>query len=323
MQCILFDLTSFPLGDTIAFTGAIRNVKHYFGNKIDIHVSTAFPRIFTDNTDINASECPSKVHVIVPRYPDISTANQANIHLIEAYVNYVGEVLECHIPICTTRPKITVYDHNMSRSILRDHYSYNGKYWIVCCGGKYDYTIKWTDPTLFESIGQYLLDENRIGVQVGVKSPHYFHPPIPNVLDMVGKTTLDQLITLAYHSQGIICSSTSLVHLAAALNKPCIVLAGGREPLPWQYYGGHAVLSTVGQLPCCRTGGCWKHRCFIPTKDLYPKLDQLCPYQTTIDNKVQQWQMPGDTFPIAKCMKYNPSQITQLIEQIELQPNES
>ena len=43
-------------------------------------------------------------------------------------------------------------------------------------------------------------------------------------------------------------------------NRPCVVVAGGREPPGWEAYPHHQFLHTVGALPCCDNGGCWKSR---------------------------------------------------------------
>jgi hypothetical protein len=39
------------------------------------------------------------------------------------------------------------------------------------------------------------------------------------------------------------------------------VVAGGRESPHWEAYPQHQFLHTVGALPCCDQGGCWKSRC--------------------------------------------------------------
>lgn len=39
-----------------------------------------------------------------------------------------------------------------------------------------------------------------------------------------------------------------------------MVVAGGREPPHWEAYPGHQFIHTVGALPCCLEGGCWKSR---------------------------------------------------------------
>src|SRR3990167_4472300 len=46
------------------------------------------------------------------------------------------------------------------------------------------------------------------------------------------------------------------MHLSGGLNKPCIVVAGAREPVHFTRYPGHAYLATDGMLPCA-TKACW------------------------------------------------------------------
>jgi len=64
------------------------------------------------------------------------------------------------------------------------------------------------------------------------------------------------------------------MHLAAAVeckhggpaNRPCVVVAGGREPPSWEAYPTQQFLHTIGRLPCCAEGGCWRSRS-VPLAD--------------------------------------------------------
>jgi len=82
------------------------------------------------------------------------------------------------------------------------------------------------------------------------------------------------VIRLIHHAEGVICPVTFAMHVAAALHKPCVVTADGREPWWWEgyinspdrHFGDHCAavsvphrfLHTIGALDCCQTGGCWK-----------------------------------------------------------------
>ena len=96
----------------------------------------------------------------------------------------------------------------------------------------------------------------------------HYHPALKGVIDLRERTDLRQLVRLVYHSQGVLCPVTSLMHLAAAvpvkeggpLNRPCVVVAGGREPSHWEAYPHHQFIHTCGALLCCDNGGCWKAR---------------------------------------------------------------
>jgi hypothetical protein len=43
-------------------------------------------------------------------------------------------------------------------------------------------------------------------------------------------------------------------------------VAGGREPTQWEAYPHHQFIHTIGALPCCESGGCWKARA-VPLGD--------------------------------------------------------
>lgn len=73
---------------------------------------------------------------------------------------------------------------------------------------------------------------------------------------------------MMHHAAGVICPVTMHMHLCAAVEtpkgrpplRPCVVVAGGREPPHWEAYPGHRFLHTIGQLRCCQHGGCWRSR---------------------------------------------------------------
>jgi ADP-heptose:LPS heptosyltransferase len=103
------------------------------------------------------------------------------------------------------------------------------------------------------------------------------HTPLKGVVNFLGRTDLRQLIRLTYHAQGVLCGLTMLMHLAAAFEKPAVILAGGREPKPWNQYPLQVQLNSVGQLPCCRTASCWKSRTIRLADDAHQnQADKLC-----------------------------------------------
>ena len=111
-----------------------------------------------------------------------------------------------------------------------------GESWLIVSGGKFDFTAKWWDPRRLQQVVDHFRGRI-IFVQVGEAGHH--HPPLRNVIDLRGKTDLRQLVRLVYHSQGVLTAVNALMHLAAAVevkggkpqNRPCVVVAGGREPL--------------------------------------------------------------------------------------------
>src|ERR1051325_2780671 len=138
-------------------------------------------------------------------------------------------------------------------------------FWIIAAGGKYDITIKWWETERYQEVVNHFRGRIQF-VLVGDEGNH--HPRLENVIDLRGQTSLRELVRLVYHAQGVLCSITSLMHLAAAVptkpgrppNRPCVVIAGGREPAHWEAYPGHQFIHTNGALACCAKGGCWKDR---------------------------------------------------------------
>lgn len=148
--------------------------------------------------------------------------------------------------------------------------------------GKHDFTNKWWDTKRYQQVIDHF-EAKILFVQVGHSDHH--HPALKRVLDLRGCTSLRHLVRLVYHAQGVLCPVTSLMHLAAAVptrkDRPsaraCVVVAGGREPSHWEAYPHHQFIHTIGALPCCQTGGCWKSR-VVPLGDADEKDDpaNLC-----------------------------------------------
>jgi hypothetical protein len=173
-------------------------------------------------------------------------------------------------------------------------------YWIIVSGGKLDYTTKWWDPDQAQEVVNHFHGRLRF-VQCGAGRRFDVHPPLQGVVDLVGRTSLRQLVRLMYHARGVVCPITMFVHLAAAVesrpgrsfNRPAVVIAGGREPPNWVSYPQHTVLHTNGCLPCCDHGGCWKAR-VLSLGDGDPADSNLCLFPTVVPS--------GRTLPLCMSM---------------------
>jgi ADP-heptose:LPS heptosyltransferase len=152
----------------------------------------------------------------------------------------------------------------------------------VVSGGKTDFTNKWWDPDRCQAVVDHF--RGRIlFAQIGSKGAGHVHPPLAGAIDLVGKTDLRQMVRLMHHADGALCPVTMPMHLAAAVetkperpkNRPCVVIAGGREPAQWEAYPHHQYLHVNGCLPCCDDGGCWTSR-IEPLGDGDEKDQSLC-----------------------------------------------
>lgn len=181
-------------------------------------------------------------------------------------------------------------------------------FWLIVSGGKFDYTIKWWDPPRYQQVVDAF--RGRITfVQIGEASHH--HPPLDGVVDLRGRTTLRQLVRLMYRAEGVTTPVSVLMHLAAAVetppgrprSRPCVVIAGGREPPDFTAYPHHQYIHRAGALPCSDQGGCWRSRTVaLGDGDEKDHPDQLCV------NVV-----PG---PLPRCMDMIAAR--EVIERVEL-----
>jgi ADP-heptose:LPS heptosyltransferase len=214
-------------------------------------------------------ETDPAVEVIDCKYPLINESNQTPYHCLHGFIEFLNNRLKLQIRPTAFRGDIHVSDREKSwHSQVRELTGEDTPFWIVVAGGKFDVTIKWWEPERYQKVIDHFRGKIQF-VQVGEQGHH--HPKLEGVIDLRGKTDLRQFVRLVYHSQGVLCGVTAAMHLAAAIevkqgkppNRPCVVIAGGREPVHWEAYPHHQFIHTVGQLPCCANGGCWRDRTLV------------------------------------------------------------
>jgi ADP-heptose:LPS heptosyltransferase len=271
-------------GDIVMLTAAVRDLHLCYPGQLLTDTRTPCPALWENNPYLTAlDEHSPDVEMIDCEYPLIHESNQLPYHFIHGFSQHLNSRLGLSI-----RPKYfrgDIYISDLEKSWFSQVEEIVGEalpFWLVVSGGKRDYTAKWWDATRYQQVVDYF--RGRIlFVQVG--EGEHEHPKLWNVIDLRGRTDLRQLVRLVYHSQGVLCPVTLLMHLAAAVeakpgmppNRPCVVIAGGREPPHWEAYPMHQFLHRAGALPCCENGGCWKSRA-VPLGDGDEKdlLQNLC-----------------------------------------------
>jgi len=262
-------------GDICMLTSAIRDLHKAYPGKYITDVRTPCSAIWENNPFITElkEDDPEAEHIHCD-YPLIHNSNQGPWHFSQGFTDHLSKILKINVPFGECRGDIYVSD--LERSWINQVEETTGKkdpFWIIVSGGKSDFTAKWFNAGRLQQVVDKLKDKIQF-VQIG--EDDHNHPSLNNVIDLRGKTDLRQLIRLVYHSSGVICPVTLLMHLAASVpvpenqgrlkNRPCIVIAGGREPLRWEAYTWHQYIHACGAYPCCDDGGCWKSR-VIPIGD--------------------------------------------------------
>ena len=254
-------------GDIVMLTAAVRDLHRCHPGEFVTDVRTSCPDLWHFNPHITPlDEHDPDVAIVDCHYPLIHRSNQEPRHFLDGFVEYLNEQLGLRIRV--TAFKGDLYISQEEKDWFQSVELQEGRaqpFWLFASGGKFDFTTKWWDPARYQQVVDHFRGRIQF-VQVG--EDHHHHPAIDGVVDLRGQTTLRQLVRLMYHAQGTISAVSLLMHLAAAvevkpgmpLNRPCVVVAGGREPPHFTAYPHHQFMHTVGALRCCDNGGCWKSR---------------------------------------------------------------
>jgi len=297
---------NFAPGDILMITAAIRDLHKAHPGQYVTDVRTIAPEIWENNPYVTSLEGVAGVEEIKIEYPLVNQSNQAPYHFVHGFTQDLEKKLGVRIPMTEHRGEIYISEIEKTWiNQVEQTWQTKDPYWIIIAGGKYDFTAKWWNPASYQAVVDHFkgriqfvqCGENRASAK-DEKGAHngraHYHPPLKGVLDLVGKTTLRQFIRLMYHASGVVCPVTFPMHLAAATpsktglkHRPCVVIAGGREPSQWEAYPNHQYLHTCGMLKCCESGGCWRSRC-QQVGDNDEKDQSLCenPVQVSADLRI-------------------------------------
>ncbi|MFO0929418.1 MAG: class I SAM-dependent methyltransferase [Gemmataceae bacterium] len=248
-------------------TAAVRDLHAAAPGRFQTDVRTACPALWEYNPHLTPlREGDPGVEVLDMHYPLVHQSNHRPYHFLHGYPQYLEARLGVQVPVTRFGGDLHLSDAERQGPPPGRDAGLPDRFWLVVAGGKYDFTAKWWDPARFQRVVDHFRGAIRF-VQCGEAG--HWHPPLEGVVNRIGRTTARELVRLVYHADGVLCGVTFAMHLAAAVPprpgsppvRPCVVVAGGREPTHWEAYPGHQFLSTVGTLPCCPAGGCWRSRC--------------------------------------------------------------
>ena len=190
-------------------------------------------------------------------YPSIHTSGETGNHFAYGHTDWLETVLGVKIPKTKIRPEIylTQGEHDWINPVVLETGD-DTPYWVINSGNKGDYTLK--QYPHYQEVVDLLKDKVKF-VQIGLRGHN--HTPLNGVIDMVGKTDdTRKLFRLINGALGVLTCVSFPMHIAAALTKPCVVVAGGREGTRWELYPNQQFLYVNGCLPCAPYDGCWKSK---------------------------------------------------------------
>lgn len=189
---------------------------------------------------------------------DIRNSGWSGRHFSTAFYIDIEENLGVKIKQTSLLPKLYLTDTEKEMiNQVEQEFNYRGKFWLINSGHKNDYPLKQWGFDRWQKLVDLLKNKIQF-VQIGELGDNHVHKPLEGAFNLLGNTDLRQLIRLSYHAEGGVSHVSLLHHLMAAWQKPCITIAGGREPRRWESYPHIRYLDTNGQLPCCSYDGCWQ-----------------------------------------------------------------
>lgn len=285
-------------GDIVCMTSLPRDIMLADPHRYEIHVATHCPELWANNPYIASYQ-----HHAIPDARPIQLnygspmiyINNVKLHFITAFHRNFEELEQMGVPC--RYPKGDLY---LSAKEEQER-PFAERYWVIFTGGKNDFTTKLWSRARWQQLVDALNARGIRVVQCGAVSPLHINAPMQNTINLIGKTNLRDVLQLIHHADGVICPITFPMHVAAALEKPCVVIAGGREHWWWEAYINsdvktfgpdaapvkvpHKFLHTQDLLPCCDNRGCWKNKidagtdksvCYAPIDDDYGQIIPTC-----------------------------------------------
>jgi ADP-heptose:LPS heptosyltransferase len=247
-------------GDILTFTRSVTDLKLSYP-EWDIDVKTPANEIFENCPHItHLDEKDPEVEVFNITYPDINISGWNGLHYSDAFRNNMEEQLGVKIVKTGFKPELWISDEEKGWiNQVEAEFGWKGPFWLLNAGQKPDndlkYYYRWQE--VVDLLNFHFADKVKI-IQIGHSS--HKHKKLEDVLDLVGKTDIRQLIRLAYWSEGLVGPLSFQFVLAAALEKPGVVVAGGKEGVNWHIYPHIRHICTNGTIDCCKWDGCWKSK---------------------------------------------------------------
>lgn len=204
------------------------------------------------------------------------------------FLTWFHEVLkrQLGVDVPVTRPAGELFFSAAERPRAVD-----GRYWVVVAGGKIDMTAKWWPTARYQAVVDLLRAAGVHCVQAGAHMERHRHGELANCVSALGATDSERdLFRLIRDADGVVCGVTAAMHIAAALGKPAVVVAGGREERTWEAYTNegqwpasasaiavpHTYFDTMGRYPCCTGRGCWRKQTAPVTPQDLARPDDVC-----------------------------------------------
>lgn len=242
-------------GDVVAMTAVVRELHKSHPGKFRTVVQTWFPELWQGNPYITPES-----EIVQPRRIDWDWSEtkpvDANSHFVHCWRDDLARKIGVPIPLSKITGDVYLTEAEKEWPLLGERRPFA----LVNAGAKIGGAIKQWGHENYQAVVDHFAGRIEF-VQIGKAAEQR---PLRGATNMLDRTGIRDLMRLVYWSDLVLCPITFLMHLSAAIPlrsggiRPCVVLAGGREPIHTIQYEGHRVIGNVGSLPCCALGACWK-----------------------------------------------------------------
>lgn len=289
------------LGDTVCLSALARDIHAAHPGRYAVKFSGHYRNVFWINNPhaTKADDAKDGQLIRLEYQSGIREAGRGSkIHFLSWFHRAFSTLTGVQVPC--TEPKGVIVLSKDEEKVRAE-----GRYWVVVPGGKLDMTAKIWSVLYWQETVDRLAGYGVRCVQAGGDFDRHLHPKLDNVEQWVGKTKSERhFFSLIKGAEGVICGITAAQHIAATFDKPCVVIAGGREEWWWEAYTNngqwpascspvrvpHRFLHTMGLFDCNGNlnKGCWKDRAVPvePSDYSVPRNKQrLCLQPTTVGNQ--------------------------------------
>lgn len=264
-------------GDIVTMTAVVRDLALAHPGRFRISVQTPAAEVWRHNPYVVPREPKEPARWVKLSYGDgIRRSGREAVHFLTAWHDDLAKQTGIKVPLTLPKPDLHLSEAERAAPLV------GGRYWVLLTGGKSDFTTKHWVYRRHQEVADALRAFGIPLVQAGAADDGHHHPALDGALNLVGRTSLREFIRLIAGSEGVVCTITAAMHIAAAFDKPCVVTGGGREAWWWEGYGNwskafgpaasevrvpHRYLHTLGSLDCCKDRGCWKNKVTSDEKD--------------------------------------------------------
>lgn len=274
-------LSRMALGDALMMTCGIRDFKRAYP-EVEVRATSIAPRIW-DNIPYINQELDAEKKINIGTGWLTNKSNSLNLHMANAYRLSIQNATGLRFEQGPIRPDIWLSEEEYDASPLIE-----GPYWVIIAGGEPGWPLKCYPIERWQEVVN-MLPQIKF-VQLGAEEHTHLHGRLENqkgnLIDMVGKTQdpqtgLRDVFKIFLHAQGSVGLVSFHMHLSAAFQNPCVVVAAAREPAWFTQYMGHQYIQTGGCLPCAKTRACWHcstNKCLNLVEGKLPKcVDMIFP----------------------------------------------